>query len=146
MWCCWLGFTYGCRGALALGHIISDLALGLPPAPSSSCEWAENCCGGLSGCQVAWSNTSILDLSTSNLAFLLSRASSDRESLTASGPAPSHMEYEVLRGGFPLLVCSALTFALEEKWHGCFLLQHTESLLQQFPPSCRLLPFLGRSD
>lgn len=84
---------------------------------------------------------SILYLSTSSLAFLLSGASSNKESLTTSGPAPSCMECEVLRGGFPLLVCSALIFALEEKLHGCFLLQQTESLLQQFPPS-----FLQTSD
>lgn len=135
-------FTYGYCGALAVGHIISDLAPRHPPLPSSW-EWAENCCDGLSGCQVAWSNMSILDLRTSSLAFPLSGASSDRESLTTSCSVPSHMEREVLRGGFPLLVCSVLIFALEEKLHGYFLLWQTERLLQQFPPFCRLLTFLG---
>lgn len=144
-------FTYSCCGALARGHMISDSALGLPPLPSSW-ERDENCCDRLSGCQVAWSNRSILDLSTSRLAFLLPEASSNKESLTTSGPAPSHVECEVLREGFQLLVFSALILTLEEKWHMCFLLQQTESLLQQFLPSCRLLTFLramfdqGRSD
>jgi len=95
---------------------------------------------GLSGCQVAQSNMSILDLSASSLAFLLLGASSNRETLTTGGPAPRHVAHEVLRGGFLLLVCSALIF---EKLRGCFMLQQTESPLQQFLPSCRLLTFLG---
>lgn len=112
-------------------------------SPALFWERAENCCNGPSDLPsvCVWSNTNIFDLSTSTLAFLLSGARAKGISHHLCSCTKSHGVWYPWRR-IPTTGMLSLDFCLE-KFHRCFLLQRTDSLLQQFSPSCRLLTFPG---